>query len=107
MKGISIAFNIERNDIDGLIIRNENLDYNLIIYDNVPGGAGHIKRLNDDKTLTEALRAAYQKVNPNCCEENISCYNCLRNYYNQKYHKILLRKSAKEGIKYILNEKRE
>ena len=24
MKGISIAFNIERNDIDGLIIRNEN-----------------------------------------------------------------------------------
>lgn len=107
LEGISIAFNIERKDIDGLIIRNENLDYNLIIYDNVPGGAGHVKRLNDDKTLTEALRAAYQKVNQNCCEENISCYNCLRNYYNQKYHKILSRKSAKEGIKYILNEKGE
>ena len=105
LEGISIAFNIERRDIDGLIIRNENLDYNLIIYDNVPGGAGHVKRLKDDITLKAALRAAYQKVNQNCCEENTSCYNCLRNYYNQKYHKILSRMSAKEGIKYILNEK--
>ena len=43
MKGISIAFNIERNDIDGLIIRNENLNYNLIIYDNVTGGAGQLR----------------------------------------------------------------
>lgn len=105
LEGISIAFNIERKDIDGLIVRDENFDYNLIIYDNVPGGAGHVKRLKDEKTLEIALKAAYEKVNQNCCEEDTSCYNCLRNYYNQKYHKLLSRKSAKEGIKDILKEK--
>ena len=54
--------------------------------------------------LIEAFKAAYKKVNQNCCDENTSCYNCLRNYYNQKQHKFLSRKAAKDGIKYILGD---
>jgi len=104
LEGISAAFNIERRDIDGLVVFDERMDYNLIVYDNVPGGAGHVKRLKDVNTLTQAFTAALNKVEQNCCEEDSSCYNCLRNYYNQKHHKHLSRKKAKEGIKYILGQ---
>ena len=104
LEGISNAFDIERNDIDGLIVPGDDLSYNLIIFDNVPGGAGHVKRLQNSDMLIEAFKAAYKKVNQNCCDENTSCYNCLRNYYNQKQHKFLSRKAAKDGIKYILGD---
>ena len=33
-----------------------------------------------------------------------SCYNCLRNYYNQSYHNKLVRKLAKDVIKRLLFE---
>ena len=59
-----------------------------------------INLLNKDE-LIKALRMAYKKVNQNCCDENTSCYNCLRNYYNQQYHKYLRRKDAKEIIEQI------
>ena len=102
LEGISEAFNIERNDIDGLVEKNKNSDtIDILIFDNVPGGAGHSKRLLNKDELIKALRMAYKKVNQNCCDENTSCYNCLRNYYNQQYHKYLRRKDAKEIIEQI------
>lgn len=102
LEGISIAFNIERRDIDGVLTKNSSLGYDIILFDNVPGGAGHTKRLADRDEFVRALEMAYQKVNQNCCDENTSCYNCLRNYNNQKYHKLLRRKDAKEIISTIL-----
>lgn len=106
LEGISTALDIERRDIDGLLVPDEEKNLNMIIFDNVPGGAGHVKRLKDTNTLTLALKAAIEKVNQHCCEENTSCYNCLRNYYNQKYHKYLSRLEAQKGIKYILENER-
>ena len=102
LEGISEAFNIERNDIDGLVEKNMDSDtIDILIFDNVPGGAGHSKRLLNQDELIKALRMAYKKVNQNCCDENTSCYNCLRNYYNQQYHKYLRRKDAKDIIEQI------
>ena len=102
LEGISNALDIERRDIDGLIILDEIGNYNMIIYDNVPGGAGHVKRLKDSTTVIQALDSALSKVKQNCCEENTSCYNCIRNYYNQKHHKYLTRIDAINGINYML-----
>ena len=51
LEGISQEFNIERKDIDGIIVKNIKNDYDLIIYDNVPGGAGHVKRIMDKRML--------------------------------------------------------
>lgn len=102
LEGISEAFNIERNDIDGLVEKNMDSDtIDILIFDNVPGGAGHSKRLLNQDELIMALRMAYKKVNQDCCDEKTSCYNCLRNYYNQQYHKYLRRKDAKEIIEQI------
>ena len=105
IEGISIALGIERTDIDGIIeLDAEKGSYDILVYDNVPGGAGHVKRLVDKQAIVESLKAALEKVSQNCCDENTSCYNCLRNYYNQAYHNKLQRKLAKEFIEMILSE---
>lgn len=105
LEGISNTIGIERNDIDGILELNlEKHSYDILIYDNVPGGAGHVKRLVDRKSIINVLQAAHSKVSQNCCDENTSCYNCLRNYYNQTYHSKLQRKSAKEFIEKLLCE---
>jgi len=104
LEGISNTFNIERKDIDGIIIPNRDLEiYDIMIFDNVPGGAGHVKRLMDKNAILQALYAAREKVSQECCDEGTSCYNCLRNYNNQAYHEILKRKYALIAIDDILN----
>ena len=102
LEGISQEFNIERKDIDGIAVKNKANCYDLIIYDNVPGGAGHVKRIMDKKMLLETFNLALKKVEQDCCDENSSCYNCLRNYNNQSYHKMLKRKLAKETLEEVL-----
>ncbi len=101
LEGISQAFNIERKDIDGLIVKNKDASYDLIIYDNVPGGAGHVKRIVNEEMLKNTFKLALEKVSQNCCDENTSCYNCLRNYNNQHYHNQLKRQLAIEEINEI------
>ncbi len=105
LEGISHALGIERNDIAGILELNlEQHSYDILIYDNVPGGAGHVKRLVDQQAIIDVLRTAYDKVSQQCCDENTSCYNCLRNYYNQSYHNKLRRKYAKDFIEVLLRE---
>ncbi len=105
LEGVSIALGIERTDIDGVLELNlEWQSYDILLYDNVPGGAGHVKRLLKKENIISSLNAALDKVSKQCCDENTSCYNCLRNYYNQSYHSKLQRKLAIDIIKRILFE---
>lgn len=101
LEGISQEFNIERRDIDGIVIKNKADCYDLIIYDNVPGGAGHVKRIMSENMLVKTFYLALNKVKQNCCDEDSSCYNCLRNYNNQRYHRMLKRKFAIEVLEKI------
>lgn len=109
LEGISRTLEIERRDIDGLLERNSDQGtYDVLIYDNVPGGAGHVKRLVKNKQIIkDILQNALIKVSQECCDENTSCYNCLRNYYNQAYHNKLKRKYAKEVIQLLLEKIKE
>lgn len=103
LEGISNALDIERTDIDGVLELNLNeQSYDMLIFDNVPGGAGHIKRIVSKEAIVNTLNAALNKVSQKCCDENTSCYNCLRNYYNQSYHDKLKRKYAKDYIIHLL-----
>lgn len=105
LEGVSIALGIERTDIDGVLELNLDMQsYDILLYDNVPGGAGHVKRLLSKEAIVSSLEAGLEKVSKECCDENTSCYNCLRNYYNQSYHNKLVRKLAIEVIKRILFE---
>lgn len=44
------------------------------------------------------------KVSQQCFDENTSCYNCLRNYYNQANHSKLKRKYACDFIEGLLRQ---
>lgn len=99
LEGISLAFDIERNDIDGIYI-NEDDKHVFVFFDTVPGGAGHVKRMLDKNELLKAFNYALEKVSQNCCD--VACYNCIKNYKNQKYHDFLRRDSAKRFLTNII-----
>lgn len=111
LEGISNAMGIERNDIDGVLeLNQEKESFDIMLFDNVPGGAGHVKRLMEKDAIIKSLKASLIKISQECCDENTSCYNCLRNYYNQTHHNRLRRIYAKHIIEKLLdveNEKAE
>lgn len=99
--------NIERRDIKACLswkVINHIINYSIIIYDDVPGGAGHSRRLvtNDGKMLQEIMRVALN--NMKLCECDPSCYNCLRSYDNQKIHEDLDRKLAANFLARLIGD---
>ncbi len=82
-------------------------NFSYVLYDRTPGGAGHVKRLNNESILFDILKAAYERCSSCNCggeEGDSSCYSCLRTYQNQKYHDIIKRKYVVEYLKDILEE---
>lgn len=64
----------------------------IILYDNAPGGAALVARLEEEDTLRACLEAARARVDGACgCGEDDSCYGCLRSYSNQFAHTRLRR----------------
>jgi len=64
----------------------------IILYDNVPGGAGLVAQLEEKGKFRDCLGAAQGRVSGGCgCAESASCYGCLRSYRNQFAHQDLQR----------------
>jgi len=75
----------------------------IILYDNVPGGAGLVARLEGKEILRACLEASLKRVKGDCgCAESTSCYGCLRNYRNQFAHQNLKRGPAKRYLTRLL-----
>ena len=65
----------------------------VVLYDNVPGGAGLVAQLENERMFGDVLGAATERVQGNCgCDT--SCYGCLRSYRNQFAHAQLDRTRA-------------
>ena len=65
----------------------------IVLYDNVPGGAGLVAQLEREDVFGSVLRHAEGRVIGACgCDS--SCYGCLRSYRNQFAHPHLDRKVA-------------
>jgi ATP-dependent helicase YprA (DUF1998 family) len=103
LDSISHVFNIERNDINGTIVQDKK-SYSLIIFDNVPGGAGYVKKILDSKGIEECFKRVVEVTSNECCDLETSCYNCLRNYKNQSIHHYLKRGLALQKAKIILSD---
>jgi hypothetical protein len=93
VEGAAEVLEVPSTDLSATVAHGEK--YHLppiVIYDNVPGGAGLVSRLEDVKTLRESLETALKRV-ATCtgCGENSSCYSCLRSYRNQFAHQYLQR----------------
>ena len=69
----------------------------IVLYDNVPGGAGLVAQLEHESVFQEMLTNARERVQGNCgCDS--SCYGCLRSYRNQFAHPHLNRERAWEFL---------
>lgn len=98
LQGASRALQIERGDIDGVLfpegINNTKWQQTIVLYDNVPGGAGHVKRIEEE--IQKVVAAALEIVD---CDCQSSCYRCLREYGNQYEHHLLDRVPVQTFLK--------
>ncbi|MCS7222915.1 MAG: DUF1998 domain-containing protein, partial [Anaerolineae bacterium] len=67
-----------------------------------PGGAALVQRILDDPV--PVFRAAWRRVARCECGEETSCYQCLRNYYNQFCHDDLRRGLARDFLASLLTD---
>lgn len=117
LEGVSSYYSIERSDISGCLhctYENRKLHTTFVLYDTVPGGAGHMARIASGgrSAMIGILKEAYRVVaGCSCGGENGegACYSCLCNYENQKYHDKLNRGKARRYIeelkgKHIMKE---
>jgi predicted RNA-binding protein YlxR (DUF448 family) len=75
----------------------------LILYDSVAGGAGLVAQLENEGLLKRSLEAALNRVSGACgCDEETSCYGCLRGYRNQFAHQSLQKGPAKKYLEALL-----
>ena len=74
----------------------------IVLYDNVPGGAGFVAQLELASVFRDVLVSARDRVQGNCgCDS--SCYGCLRSYRNQFAHPHLDRSTAMTFIETALS----
>lgn len=111
LEGVSSAMQIERQDLDGCLCPMPGYSLGstaLILFDDVPGGAGHVRRLAREGSFKEVLRASLNRLkNCECGKEdkgNASCYGCLRHYRNQFCHNELNRGMVIEFLEKVLKK---
>lgn len=96
LRGVCLYLNIEESDVSGCLQKVGN-NFSMVLFDNTPGGAGHVRRLDNSKNLQGVFDCAYNVVKKCTCGGELadtSCYSCLRNYKNQKYHDLIKRVDA-------------
>ena len=77
----------------------------VFIYDNVPGGAGYARAIQD--SLGQITELAME-MGRNCPNASCSgaCYHCLLGYRNQQIHNLLDRELSVAVIEYLLDGRR-
>ena len=102
LEGAAQALDIRRADLDGTLYRSGgNKQPSIVLFDDVPGGAGHARRIADD--AHSVFKQALDIVSRNCCGPETSCYECLRTYRNQHFHDELSRGEARKALEAILH----
>ena len=92
--GAAETLNVPGNDLNTTITGGENDNQtSIVLYDAVPGGAGLVAQLEEERILRTVFRNARARVQGRCgCD--LSCYGCLRSYRNQFAHPHLHRENA-------------
>lgn len=101
LEGASAALGIRRDDLNGtLYTYHHNPFPSLVLYDDVPGGAGHVRRIMDE--LPAVFQYALERLEACECGPETACHECLWNFYNQPYHEELSRGIAADFLRMIL-----
>lgn len=78
----------------------------LVLYDNVPGGAGYTAKVSET-AASDLVRHAIEKVLTCPADCTTSCSKCLRSFSNQAYWDQFRRHEAMAWLRRILAVKRE
>lgn len=105
VEGAAQLLEISRDDIDGTLYRTPSGRTSLMLYDTVPGGAGHVRRIADH--LPAVLEAAFHRVHDCECGPETSCYRCLRVFQNERLHEQLRRGAAADVLARLLDRPAE
>jgi len=90
---------IAREDLGGTLLPVSKGAWSFVLYDTVPGGAGH--SLQAQENLTRIISAALTRVSTCDCGPETSCYGCLRSYGNQRDHDELSRGRAQTALQLL------
>lgn len=101
LAGGSQALGIQMEDVSGSLYGTETIGQTLILFDSVPGGAGHVRRFAQH--LETVLAAALARVADCSCGAETSCYECLRSFSNQFVHQELVRGLAIRVLERIVS----
>ena len=99
--GASETLQIPQSDLN-VTITGEVDEVAVVLYDNVPGGAGLVAQFDNQNDLRTMLAKSKDRVF-NKCGCDLSCYGCLRSYRNQFAHPHLRRKVALDILSTALN----
>lgn len=101
--GAAESLNVPSTDLNVTIAAGATTgESTIVLYDNVPGGAGLVAQLEHANTFREVPTNAAERVQGTCgCDS--SCYGCLRSYRNQFAHPYLYRKTAAQFLESALN----
>lgn len=92
------SIGIKRDEVDGTLHRwQAGSSSAIVIFDTVPGGAGHARRIRDE--LAAVVDAAVARMERCECGPETSCYGCLRSYGNQMWHEDLVRCAAADVLR--------
>lgn len=103
LEGAAFVLDVPVNDLNTTVSSSQGFGKipPIILYDNVPGGAGLVAELEKRELLYQSLMEAQERVSGKCgCDS--SCYGCLRNYRNQFIHHKLNREAAKNFLDNLL-----
>lgn len=93
LSGASETLQLPQNDLNVTIAGESNDATAVVLYDNVPGGAGLVSQFENETNLQTMLTKSRDRVSGGCrCD--LSCYGCLRSYRNQFAHPYLNRNKA-------------
>ena len=104
--GAASALEVPDADLN-VTITGRSVGFSIVLYDNVPGGAGLVANLYEEEdTFIDVLKEAKERVKGECgCGSGESCYGCLRSYRNQFAHPDLQRGFALQCLEKALERR--
>lgn len=102
IEGAANLLDVPSGDLNGTVT-GANGKYFLVIFDNVPGGAGIVEFISHPENFRKVLINAAHRVSGICgCGNDTSCYGCLRTFRNQFIHNQLNRGATKKIIEALI-----
>ena len=89
MLGIRETMQAGRRDLEAFEVAPNGEPKTLVIFDTMPGGTGYLPKLlaEGGAGLREAAATALERLAGCDCEK--SCHRCLRDFWNQRNHRVL------------------